>query len=409
MIASLDAVDVAGKVVFVRVDFNVPLTHGDEGVVIADDTRIRASLPTLQALQERGARTVILAHLGRPKGVPDPAMSMGVVAQRLAELVHRDVPVVDNRDRVSVQEQISDLSPGDIALWENVRFDPRETSKESDDRMALAREWAELGDVFVSDGFGVLHRHQASVTELPQLMPHMAGLLVERELHSFDRVLDDPARPFVVVLGGSKVSDKIGVIEHLLHRVDRLLIGGGMAFTFLAAQGFGVGRSLLDEHMLPTVHEILDTAKRLGVSITLPVDVVVASEISSESRRQIVGVDAIPADMMGLDIGPQTAALFSVAIHQAATVVWNGPMGVFECAPFAEGTRAVAQAMCDTDAFTVVGGGDSAAALNSLGMDATAIDHVSTGGGASLELLEGKSLPGLTVLELDNPLESTHG
>ena len=409
MIASLDAVDVAGKVVFVRVDFNVPLTHGDEGVVIADDTRIRASLPTLQALQERGARTVILAHLGRPKGVPNPAMSMGVVAQRLAELVHRDVPVVDNRDRVSVQEQISDLSPGDIALWENVRFDPRETSKESDDRMALAREWAELGDVFVSDGFGVLHRHQASVTELPQLMPHMAGLLVERELHSFDRVLDDPARPFVVVLGGSKVSDKIGVIEHLLHRVDRLLIGGGMAFTFLAAQGFGVGRSLLDEHMLPIVHEILATAKRLGVAITLPVDVVVASEISSESRRQIVGVDAIPADMMGLDIGPQTAALFSVAIHQAATVVWNGPMGVFECAPFAEGTRAVAQAMCDTDAFTVVGGGDSAAALNRLGMDATAIDHVSTGGGASLELLEGKSLPGLTVLELDNPLESTHG
>lgn len=392
--------DVAGRVVIVRSDLNVPLATDDDGRRrITDDGRIRASLPTLRALAERGARVVVLAHLGRPKGVADPALSLAPVAERMAQLLGQPVRFCGAVSGDDLGACVADLGDGEIAMAENVRFDPRETSKDPAQRAALAGEWAALAHAYVSDGFGVVHREQASVTDLARALPAAAGLLVEAERESFRHVLEEPERPYLVVLGGSKVSDKLGVIEHLLERVDGLLIGGGMAFTFLAAMGRGVGDSLLEADMIPTVVGILEHARERGVALHLPVDVVIAREISDDAQTQVVPADAIPDGWKGLDIGPATVAVFTEQIAAARTIVWNGPMGVFESAPFAAGTRGVAEAMAESAAFTVVGGGDSAAAIRLLAVGEERFDHISTGGGASLELLEGRALPGLVVLE----------
>ena len=399
MSARLSHLDVEGRTVIVRCDLNVPLEASGEGVAIADDGRIRASIATLTSLANRGAKVVVLAHLGRPKGQPDPGLSLEPVARRLGELLGKSVTFVDAVSGPNVADAVQTLGDGEIALLQNVRFDPRETSKDSADRAELAAEWAEWADAYVSDGFGVVHREQASVTDVARLLPSAPGLLVEAELESFARVLAEPQRPYAVVLGGAKVSDKLAVIGHLLERVDRILIGGGMAFTFLRAEGFSVGDSLLQEDLVPTVQDIMERARRGGVEILLPVDVVIARDVSADAPTQVVSVGEIPDGWKGLDIGPATADAYAAALADARTIVWNGPMGVFEIAEFAEGTRAVATAMAEADGFTVVGGGDSAAAIRALGIDEACFDHISTGGGASLELLEGKVLPGISALE----------
>lgn len=395
----LSHLDVEGRTVIVRCDLNVPLEASGEGVAIADDGRIRASIATLTSLANRGAKVVVLAHLGRPKGQPDPGLSLEPVARRLGELLGKSVTFVDAVSGPNVAAAVQTLGDGEVALLQNVRFDPRETSKDSADRAELAAEWAEWADAYVSDGFGVVHREQASVTDVARLLPSAPGLLVEAELESFARVLAEPQRPYAVVLGGAKVSDKLAVIGHLLERVDRILIGGGMAFTFLRAEGFSVGDSLLQEDLVPTVQDIMERARRGGVEILLPVDVVIARDVSADAPTQVVSVGEIPDGWKGLDIGPATADAYAAALADARTIVWNGPMGVFEIAEFAEGTRAVATAMAEADGFTVVGGGDSAAAIRALGIDEACFDHISTGGGASLELLEGKVLPGISALE----------
>lgn len=395
----LSRLDVAGRVVFVRSDLNVPLTRDGERVVISDDGRIRASVLTIQSLRERGARVVVVAHLGRPRGDADPALSLAPVAARLGELLGTAVHFIPAVTGEAVAEAVATLGDGDVALLENVRFDARETSKDPAERAALAQEWATWAAAYVSDGFGVVHREQASVTDIARLVPSAPGTLVEAELASFDRVLHDPERPYAVVLGGAKVSDKLAVIGHLLERVDRILVGGGMAFTFLKAEGFAVGDSLLEEDLVPTVRDIMDRARRLGVEILLPVDVVIAQELSADAETRVVSVGEIPAGWKGLDIGPDTARRYAQALSDARTIVWNGPMGVFEIAAFAEGTRVVADAMAASSGFTVVGGGDSAAAIRALGIDEARFGHISTGGGASLELLEGRVLPGISVLE----------
>ena len=395
----LAQLNVAGQVVFLRCDLNVPLAREGDTVVIGDDGRIRASVATIEALRARGARIVVVAHLGRPRSAVDTDLSLAPVATRLGEILGAPVTFIPAVTGDAVAQAVASLEDGDVALLENVRFDPRETSKDSAERSALAREWAEWASAYVSDGFGVVHREQASVTDIARLLPHAPGMLVEAEIASFSRVLSDPERPYVVVLGGAKVSDKLAVIGHLLERVDRILIGGGMAFTFLKAEGFSVGTSLLQEDLVPTVREIMERARRDGVEILLPVDVVIAPEFSADAPTRIVGVGEIPPDWKGLDIGPDTARAYAAALADARTIVWNGPMGVFEIPAFADGTRAVAEAMASTTAFTVVGGGDSAAAIRALGIDETRFSHISTGGGASLELLEGRFLPGLAVLE----------
>ena len=395
----LSRLDVAGRVVFVRSDLNVPLARDGEQVIISDDGRIRASLPTIQSLRERGARVVVVAHLGRPRGEADPALSLAPVAARLGDLLGTPVRFIPAVTGPVVADAVATLGDGDVALLENVRFDSRETSKDPAERVALAQEWATWADAYVSDGFGVVHREQASVTDIARLVPCAPGALVEAELASFARVLRDPERPYAVVLGGAKVSDKLAVIGHLLERVDRILVGGGMAFTFLKAEGFSVGDSLLEEDLVPTVREIMERARHLGVEILLPVDVVIAQELSADAEARVVSVGEIPAGWKGLDIGPDTARRYAQALADARTIVWNGPMGVFEIASFAEGTRAVAEAMAGSSGFTVVGGGDSAAAIRVLGIDETRFGHISTGGGASLELLEGRVLPGISVLE----------
>jgi phosphoglycerate kinase len=395
----LAQLSVAGQVVFLRCDLNVPLAREGDTVVIGDDGRIRASVATIEALRARGARIVVVAHLGRPRSAVDTKLSLAPVATRLGEILGAPVTFIPAVTGDAVAQAVASLEDGDVALLENVRFDPRETSKDSAERSALAREWAEWASAYVSDGFGVVHREQASVTDIARLLPHAPGMLVEAEIASFSRVLSDPERPYVVVLGGAKVSDKLAVIGHLLERVDRILIGGGMAFTFLKAEGFSVGTSLLQEDLVPTVREIMERARRDGVEILLPVDVVIAPEFSADAPTRVVGVGEIPPDWMGLDIGPDTARAYAAALADARTIVWNGPMGVFEMPAFAEGTRVVAEAMASTTAFTVVGGGDSAAAIRALGIDETRFSHISTGGGASLELLEGRFLPGLAVLE----------
>jgi phosphoglycerate kinase len=392
----LSALDVSGRTVLVRSDLNVPMAK--DAPVITDDGRIRASAPTIARLHERGARVVVAAHLGRPKGQVNPALSLAPVADRLADVLGLPVTFVPAVTGETVDAAIAALPMDGVALLENVRFDPRETSKDPMERASLAREWATWADAYVSDGFGVVHREQASVTDVARELPSAPGLLVEAELTSFERVLHDPARPYAVVLGGAKVSDKLAVIGHLLQRVDRILIGGGMAFTFLRAQGFSVGDSLLQEDLIPTVREIMDRARRDGVDILLPDDVVIASEFAADATTRVVSVGEIPAGWMGLDIGPDTARRYAAALADARTIVWNGPMGVFEMPAFAGGTRVIAETMAASDAFTVVGGGDSAAAIRHLDIDEKRFSHISTGGGASLELLEGKDLPGISVL-----------
>jgi phosphoglycerate kinase len=389
----------AGKRVVVRCDLNVPL----QGEVITDDGRVRASVPTLEALVGQGARVIVVSHLGRPEGEPDPRYSLAPVAARLDELI--DAPVGFAADTVGpdAAAKVAALGDGEVLVLENLRFNPGETSKNEAERTAFAGELAAFADAVVSDGFGVVHRKQASVYELEQLRPSAAGLLIASELDVLDRLTESPERPYTVVLGGSKVSDKLGVIAHLLPRVDTLLIGGGMLFTFLAAQGHKVGSSLLEADQVETVQGYLAEAEERGVSIVLPTDVVVAASFSADAEHVVTAAEAIEetpfgASGLGLDIGPDTAAAFAERIRQSKTVFWNGPMGVFELAPFADGTRAVAQALTELDGLSVVGGGDSAAAVRQLGFDDAAFGHISTGGGASLEFLEGKKLPGLEVL-----------
>jgi phosphoglycerate kinase len=393
-----DLGDLRGKRVLVRSDFNVPL----DGTTITDDGRIKAALPTLTRLLDAGARVVVTAHLGRPKGAPDPKYSLAPVATRLGELLGKPVALAEDLVGPSAKSTVAALGDGQIALLENVRFDARETSKDDAERGALADELAALADAFVSDGYGVVHRKQASVYDVALRLPHAAGLLVLGEVASLRRATEDPARPYVVVLGGAKVSDKLGVISNLLGKADRLIIGGGMAYTFAVAQGHTVGTSLLEADQVDTVKGYLEQAQAKGVEIVLPVDDVVAPTFAADAPATVVPVDAIPDDQMGLDIGPKSRQLFASKIADAKTVVWNGPAGVFEFEQFSAGTRAVAQALVDAGAngaFTIVGGGDSAAAVRKLGFDESAFGHISTGGGASLELLEGKSLPGIAVLE----------
>ncbi len=393
-----DLGDLRGRRVLVRSDLNVPL----DGAVIGDDGRIRASVPTISRLRDAGARVAVMAHLGRPKGAPDPAYSLAPVAARLGELLGADVAMADDTVGDSAHATVEALGDGDVAVLENVRFNPGETSKDDSERGAFADELAELGDVFVSDGFGVLHRKQASVYDLAQRLPHAAGGLVVAEIEVLRQLTESPQRPYVVVLGGSKVSDKLGVIDNLLGKADRLLIGGGMVFTFLKAQGHEVGKSLLEDDQLDVCREYLARAEESGVEILLPTDIVVDTAFPSDDREpepRVVAADAIPADSLGLDIGPESAARFAEAVAAASTVFWNGPMGVFETDAFAAGTRTVAEALTKVDGLSVVGGGDSAAAVRSLGFDEAAFGHISTGGGASLEYLEGKELPGISVLE----------
>jgi phosphoglycerate kinase len=391
---TIDDLDVAGRRVLVRADLNVPL----DGATITDDGRIRASVPTLRALLDAGAKVIVTAHLGRPKGEPDPKYSLRPVADRLGELLDTDVLFATDTVGDSARRIVADLRDGQLALLENLRFNAAETSKDDAARGAFADQLADFADCYVSDGFGAVHRKHASVYDLPARLDAAAGQLIDVEVGVLRRLTDDVARPYVVVLGGAKVSDKLGVIDNLLNRADRILIGGGMVFTFLAARGLEVGRSLLEADQLDTVRDYLRRAEQNGVELVLPVDVVVAHTVSADAATQVVPVDAIPADQMGLDIGPASAKLFADSLSDAATVFWNGPMGVFELAPFAEGTRALARALLDSPAFTVVGGGDSAAAVRRLGFDERAFGHISTGGGASLEYLEGKRLPGLDAL-----------
>jgi phosphoglycerate kinase len=391
--------DVQGKRVLVRSDLNVPLDGAGDSIRITDDGRVRASLPTIRQLVDAGARVVVMAHLGRPKGAPDPAYSLAPVAGRLAELLGAPVAFATDTVGDSARETVDGLADGEVAVLENVRFNAGETSKDDAERGAFADELAALGDAFVSDGFGVVHRKQASVYDLAQRLPHAMGGLVEREVDVLRRLTESPERPYVVVLGGSKVSDKLAVIDNLLGKADRLLIGGGMVFTFIKALGHGVGKSLLEEDQVATCQEYLRRAEESGVEILLPTDIVVAAEFSATAEPVVVPADAIPDDMIGLDIGPDSSAAFAEAIRGAKTVFWNGPMGVFEFAAFAAGTKAVAQSLTEIDGLSVVGGGDSAAAVRQLGFSDDAFGHISTGGGASLEYLEGKTLPGIDVLD----------
>ncbi|WP_300766656.1 phosphoglycerate kinase [uncultured Bifidobacterium sp.] len=395
-----DLGDLKGKRVLVRADFNVPL----DGETITDDGRIKAALPTIKALRADGAKVILMAHLGRPKGKVVPELSLAPVATRLGELLGVTVPLAADTYGEDAQAKVANMADGDVVLLQNVRFNPEETSKDPQERAAYAKKIAALGDVFVSDGFGVVHRAQGSNYDVAADLPSAAGLLVEKEVKALSHATVDPDRPLTVVLGGSKVSDKLGVIENLLGKANRLVIGGGMVFTFLKAKGYGVGTSLLEEDQLEKVKGYIETAKEKGVELILPTDIVVNAGFPAGDTPidpQVVPADAIPADRMGLDIGPKSAAAFHDAIVDSKTVVWNGPMGVFEVPQFADGTRAVAQALVDATAkgaFTIVGGGDSASAVRNLGFPEDGFSHISTGGGASLEFLEGKALPGLEVL-----------
>ena len=394
-----DVTDLDGQVVFLRVDANVPL----DNTTITDDGRIRAFLPTLSWLLARGAAVVIASHLGRPSSSFDTSLSMAPVAARLSELLDTSVPLVPAVSGELVWEALEQLLPGSACMLENLRFDPRETSDDAAQRVALAMEWAEHVDATVVDGFGVVHRKQASVYELPSVTPSFAGLLVEQEVDVVTQLTKEPVRPYTVVLGGSKVSDKLGVIEALLPRVDRILIGGGMAFTVLAAQGYAVGKSLLEADQIETVKTFLADATARGVEILVPTDIVMASSFAPDADYTVLAMDVLETgpdggEALGLDIGPETAKTFANAIASSRTVFWNGPMGVFEFEVFAKGTLAIAQALTEVAGLSVVGGGDSAAAVRTLGFSDDAFGHISTGGGASLEFLEGKTLPGLEIL-----------
>lgn len=393
---SLD--DLSGKRVLVRSDLNVPL----DGDRITDDGRVKASAPTIKRLTQAGARVVVCAHLGRPKGEPDPAFSLEPVASRLGELLGQDVQFCAETVGEKAAAAVAGLDDGGVVVLENLRFNPGETSKDDDERSAFAQQLADLADVFVSDGFGVVHRKQASVYDVASLLPHAAGGLVRDEVEVLRQLREDPKRPYVVILGGAKVSDKLGVIESLIKVTDRLLIGGGMVFTFLKAQGHEVGQSLLEADQVDTVRDYLQAAADAGVEIVLPTDIVAATAFDADAEHDVVAADAIPGDRMGLDIGPESSAAFVEALSDAETVFWNGPMGAFEMSPFAAGTEAVAAALkrrTAEGALTVIGGGDSAAAVRQMGYSDDDFGHISTGGGASLEYLEGKNLPGLDVLE----------
>jgi phosphoglycerate kinase len=392
----LSTIDVAGKRVFLRCDLNVPLKEG----VIKDDGRIKASLPTIQALLEKGASLVIAAHLGRPKGEAKTELSLAPVAKRLAELLGRDVKFTGEVTGSAITDTAESLKAGEILLLENIRFSAAETSKEESERAAFAAELAGLADFYVGDGFGAVHRKHASVFDLPKLLPHAAGKLVAAEVEVLKKLTQNPERPYGVVLGGAKVSDKLGVIENLLGKVDVLAIGGGMVFTFLKAQGKEIGTSLVEAEMLDVVTGLIATAEKNGVKLLLPTDIVVAPTFAADATPTLVAADAIPADQMGLDIGPVSAAAFASEIVKCKTVFWNGPMGVFEFPNFAAGTKVVAQALTQVSGISVVGGGDSAAAVRALGFADSQFGYISTGGGASLEYLEGKELPGLKALEL---------
>ncbi len=391
-IASVEDIDVRGKRVLLRCDLNVPLKDG----VITDDGRIRASLPTIKYLIAQGARVVITAHLGRPKGERKPELSLAPVAERLSELL--EIKVAFSSEIVGAGAAVAALGAGDLLLLENIRYEAAETSKDETERAVLAKELASYADVFISDGFGAVHRKHASVYDVAKLLPHAAGYLVAAEIEVLKKLTQNPERPYGVVLGGAKVSDKIGVISNLLDQVNLLAIGGGMLFTFLAAQGKEIGKSLVETESIPTVLELLDRAEKLGVQILLPTDIVVAPEFSAGATPATVSADAIPSDQMGLDIGPETAAAFAAAIEGCKTVFWNGPMGVFEFPNFANGTKVVAAALTKVSGISVVGGGDSAAAVRKLGFADSEFGYISTGGGASLEYLEGKELPGITAL-----------
>ncbi|MGA5819511.1 phosphoglycerate kinase [Kitasatospora sp. NPDC094028] len=397
---TIEDLDVAGKRVFVRADLNVPL----EGSTITDDGRIRAVAPTIAKLVERGARVVVASHLGRPKGAPDPQFSLAPAAERLGEILGRNVVFAADTVGDSAKAAVAGLGDGDVALLENLRFNAGETSKDDAERKAFAEQLATLADLYVGDGFGAVHRKHASVYDLPGLLPHAAGDLIATEVGVLKKLTDEVARPYVVVLGGAKVSDKLAVIDNLLEKADKILVGGGMAYTFLAAKGHEVGISLLQKDQIPVCLEYLARAEKRGVEFVLPVDVLVSADFpdlktKAPANPTTVDADAIPADQEGLDIGPKTRELYAAKLADAGTVFWNGPMGVFEHPDYANGTKAVAQGLLDSPGFTVVGGGDSAAAVRILGFDENAFGHISTGGGASLEYLEGKTLPGLAALE----------
>ena len=387
-----------GQRVLVRSDLNVPL----DGQTITDDGRIKASVPAIQALADAGAVVVVCAHLGRPKGAPEDRYSLAPVAKRLGELLDHPVAFATDTVGESATATVEAAGPGDVVLLENLRFNPGETSKDEAERRAFAEQLASLADLFVSDGFGVVHRKQASVYDVARILPSAVGGLVSQEVDVLKRLTENPDRPYAVVLGGAKVSDKLGVIGNLLSTADLLLIGGGMVFTFLKALGYEVGSSLLEEDQVDTVRGYVDEAEAKGVDIVLPIDIVAATSFSADADHDVVPADAIPADRMGLDIGPDSSAVFAAKLSDADTIFWNGPMGAFEMAPYAAGTKALADALVEATergALTVVGGGDSAAAVRQLGFSDDQFGHISTGGGASLEYLEGKKLPGLTVLE----------
>ena len=388
--------DVAGKRVFLRCDLNVPLKEG----AITDDGRIRASLPTINALLDKGARLVIAAHLGRPKGEAKPELSLAPIAQRLGELVGKKVTFAGAITGASVTQAAESLAPGEILLLENIRFSAAETSKDEAERSAFAQELAQLADFYVGDGFGAVHRKHASVFDLPKLLPHAAGTLVAAEVKVLKQLTENPVRPYGVVLGGSKVSDKIGVIANLLDKVDVMAIGGGMLFTFLAALGKEIGTSLVERDLIDSVKNLIAQAEKNNVKLLLPTDILVAPAFAADAPATLVSSDSIPHDQMGLDIGPKTAETFAAAIRECKTVFWNGPMGVFEFPQFAEGTRVVAESLTQVSGISVVGGGDSAAAVRALGFNESSFGYISTGGGASLEYLEGKELPGLKALDL---------
>ena len=397
---TIDDIDVNNQRVLLRADLNAPMKQDANGVMqITDDGRLKASVATINDLRKKKAKIVILAHLGRPKGERKPELSLKPIAKRLGELVGTPITFIDDLNGADTLTIVNALKPGEIAMVENIRYEKDETSKDATERQKLAKVLASLGDVFVIDGFGVVHREQASVTDIARLLPKAAGRLVQAEQKAFDKVLNNPVRPYVVVLGGSKVSDKLGVINNLISKVDKLLIGGGMAFTFLKAQGFEVGDSLLEVDRIDEVKQLIKTAQEKNVEIVLPIDVVISKELDGSAPVSVVDAHQIPVGQKGLDIGPKTSELFAKKIADAKTVVWNGPMGVFEVNAFASGTKTVAQALANSNAYSVVGGGDSAAAIRLLGLDESKFDHISTGGGASLELLEGKVLPGLAVLE----------
>ena len=398
MIQGLSALNPAGKRVLLRCDLNVPLKDSGNGVkVISDDGRIRASLPTIRELLLLGASVVIIAHLGRPKGEVKSELSLEPVARRLAELLERPVSFSSQIVGPEVLKEATALKSGEVLLLENIRFNASETSKDDEERLALAKELAKLGDLYVGDGFGAVHRKHASVFELAQLLPHAAGKLIAAEVAVLEKLTQSPERPYGVVLGGAKVSDKIGVISNLLDKVNILAIGGGMLFTFLAAQGKEVGKSLFEAESVELVKQLLDRAEKLGVRVLLPSDIWVAPAFSNDSPS-LVSADQIPSNQMGLDIGPESARAFASEINECATVFWNGPMGVFEFPNFASGTKIVAQALSEVSGLSVVGGGDSAAAVRALGFSDSDFGYISTGGGASLEYLEGKQLPGLIAL-----------